>query len=1033
MFTREYRPNVFSEVAGQSANVEVLRAIVNNPSKAPRSIIMRGDYGTGKTTMARIFARALNCLSDVPNPPCGHCEVCKSSLDFTPYYQEFDSSDVGNKEAISNMKSDFFLKSGACKWRVIVFDECLSYDAPVYSDAGGYRKIGDLVRDKDSSNTESVNLETGEVEYKKIEAHYNNGPEVKGRWRKVEWDGEKTYITANHEVLVEGNMVPLENLPPEFWADRVMYDISGVREQVLLGTLLGDSFTTMRKHARVEMHQGYAQRDYLDWKVGLLGFPLGGWPKTKTRQDRYVTYADPAFDRFHIRKGNRKFITKEWLEKMGPLAWAVWYMDDGHLTPNNNIYYSCTNLGEDTYVVSEFLFSMGYKNSVYKNWDNRVKRFQYRIYLHREASLKFGRWISPYIQANSVMYKDGWHEPKVKLECGPLRKKNFESALFVRQTPFEGKLKYRNTRYCIGVEDNHNFVLRGGFTVSNCHLISKAAQGALLKTLEEMPDNLFVVFCHPEGKRVETPNGRKRIEDFEKGDVVYTEDGIRKVKRVYDNGLREMVKIRLSNGQELIQTPSHEYKIMNSKGEFEWVETKNLRGGEIFPLRMGLAPVTTSGLSLPECEFVGRMAGAGYYNTKYGIFFNSAERDYGVSLLEAAGVKYSKEYKRGEVSEFYLPVGPNEFKFRSMGFRKYKNKKQIPESAHRMSQDELCRFLKGLFEADGHVDSAGYYRLTTDSREFAQDVADLLLSIGYASNIYEILREVKEESAAVGVKKGEYTTFQVRVKGREFASVLKHGIWKKPDYGRHPVLDYDFPVVVEVVKDCERPAYDIEVEGIHQYYVGGAISHNCTTDIQLVQDTIRSRSVELVFRKLTLMELKQNLIRVSRAEGLDLPDSELERIAMASKGHVRDSVMILDIYSLMKDKAVFFDMLKSAEIPIINLLKAVKTNGVVDNQIEAIIRNPLDTVKHDFYTVLRNMVYAFAEGKVESFYLDDYKELAELWGQDCLKLFAFSQADWAVNSFREDVTVQAFFMSLVCNFKIKTKTTGSLLERAKKR
>ena len=61
MFIQEFRPNTFNEVAGQDKVKSVLKAIVKKPKEAPRTIILQGEYGTGKTSTARILAKALNC------------------------------------------------------------------------------------------------------------------------------------------------------------------------------------------------------------------------------------------------------------------------------------------------------------------------------------------------------------------------------------------------------------------------------------------------------------------------------------------------------------------------------------------------------------------------------------------------------------------------------------------------------------------------------------------------------------------------------------------------------------------------------------------------------------------------------------------------------------------------------------------------------------------------------------------------------------------------------------------------------------
>ena len=58
MITQEFRPKTWDEVIGQDLNVAILKAIVKSPRTSPRSIILQGEYGSGKTTSSRIFAKA---------------------------------------------------------------------------------------------------------------------------------------------------------------------------------------------------------------------------------------------------------------------------------------------------------------------------------------------------------------------------------------------------------------------------------------------------------------------------------------------------------------------------------------------------------------------------------------------------------------------------------------------------------------------------------------------------------------------------------------------------------------------------------------------------------------------------------------------------------------------------------------------------------------------------------------------------------------------------------------------------------------
>lgn len=123
MLSLEYRPQTFRQMAGQETVKKSLMHIVKDPLNSPKTLLLCGNFGTGKTTAARIFARALNCEKKLSNgDACGECPSCKLDIQNSMFYSEYDSAVVGNVNSIKELRDTFYF--GYNKgYRVIVFDE----------------------------------------------------------------------------------------------------------------------------------------------------------------------------------------------------------------------------------------------------------------------------------------------------------------------------------------------------------------------------------------------------------------------------------------------------------------------------------------------------------------------------------------------------------------------------------------------------------------------------------------------------------------------------------------------------------------------------------------------------------------------------------------------------------------------------------------------------------------------------------------------------------------------------------------------
>lgn len=125
MLTLETRPQTFRELVGQDIVKKALLHIIKDPVNSPKTLLLQGGFGSGKTTTARIFARALNCPNKLPNgDACGQkdCPICGHDIQDSMFYDEYDSAIVGNVNSIKELRNTFYF--GYTEgFKVIVLDE----------------------------------------------------------------------------------------------------------------------------------------------------------------------------------------------------------------------------------------------------------------------------------------------------------------------------------------------------------------------------------------------------------------------------------------------------------------------------------------------------------------------------------------------------------------------------------------------------------------------------------------------------------------------------------------------------------------------------------------------------------------------------------------------------------------------------------------------------------------------------------------------------------------------------------------------
>ena len=120
---RKFRPTTFSEMVGQDHITRTLRnQIIAN--RVGHAYLFNGGRGTGKTSSAKILARAINCLNPKDGEPCNECEICKSALNGSlTDIVEMDAASNNSVEDIRSIREEVNFLPTKAKYRVYIIDE----------------------------------------------------------------------------------------------------------------------------------------------------------------------------------------------------------------------------------------------------------------------------------------------------------------------------------------------------------------------------------------------------------------------------------------------------------------------------------------------------------------------------------------------------------------------------------------------------------------------------------------------------------------------------------------------------------------------------------------------------------------------------------------------------------------------------------------------------------------------------------------------------------------------------------------------
>lgn len=120
---RKFRPGTFSEIVGQEHITKTLKNQIM-AGRVGHAYLFNGGRGTGKTSAAKVLARAINCLNPKDGEPCNECEVCKAALNGSlTDIVEMDAASNNSVEDVRSIREEVNFLPTVAKYRVYIIDE----------------------------------------------------------------------------------------------------------------------------------------------------------------------------------------------------------------------------------------------------------------------------------------------------------------------------------------------------------------------------------------------------------------------------------------------------------------------------------------------------------------------------------------------------------------------------------------------------------------------------------------------------------------------------------------------------------------------------------------------------------------------------------------------------------------------------------------------------------------------------------------------------------------------------------------------
>ena len=163
---RKYRPQKFSEVIGQEHVIKTLTSALIT-GRIAHAYLFAGPRGVGKTSVARILAKAVNCLDNSSYEPCNKCESCLDIMDGRALdLIEIDAASNRGIDEIRELRERVRFTPSRSKYKVFVIDECLTGDHLITLADGRVKKISEI---ENGERVASIDLKTGKIISGKVE------------------------------------------------------------------------------------------------------------------------------------------------------------------------------------------------------------------------------------------------------------------------------------------------------------------------------------------------------------------------------------------------------------------------------------------------------------------------------------------------------------------------------------------------------------------------------------------------------------------------------------------------------------------------------------------------------------------------------------------------------------------------------------------------------------------------------------------------------------------------------------------------